>query len=648
MTSCISFQNGIPDIESTLKPVEDPIKALEYLDDIVHAVADGDISNKSELNAFCLQLRRKYHTTVNNVQLLHLYRQQSRRGKYVYDARFEELFQSKVFRSQSGVLVIAVFTSPYPEWTEVGECDVGEGEMAKGDVGIVKKKQTFSCEYDCYYCPAEPGQPRSYLLKEPGVLRANANNFDPVRQFVDRANTYIRLGHPLDKIELLVLGGTWSSYPILYQDEFIRDIFYAANTYYEGCFRARGTVAEEIAANENALVRIIGLTLETRPDRICGAELARMRSLGVTRIQMGVQHTQERVLRRINRRCSPAAAKKALRLAKDCGFKVDVHLMPDLPQPLKEGVEPWKNGGFFKPEDIDTDFDMLAADREMFDTMIHDPDWQADQWKIYPCTVVDWTRIKSDFETGAYKPYGNQTHPTEWTPLFDLLVDVVCRVPPWVRLNRIIRDIPGTDILGGNRDVNMRQRLDREFAKRGSLCMDIRAREVKKRTDVAAEDAELVVRDYEASGGREYFLSFESPDRRVLFGFLRLRLVAEPVTEATNTFPELAGAALIRELHVYGAVKRVGEVAGAAGAQHRGMGSRLLEAAEGLALGNGWRKIAVISGVGVKSYYRRHGFEDEGLFMTKRLEPRPDSLTHSRIWLWLVFVILAILVEMVR
>lgn len=609
---------SVPDIENLLKPIESPEKARMILAEILAA----DIQNKNDLAIFLRSAWRRHKTMLNNTQLLHLYRQECKAGVYEYDVRYEELFQANAFRSQSGVLVIAVFTSPYPE-------TVKNGELVK---------QAFSCEYDCYYCPAEPGQPRSYLLNEPGVLRANANNFDPIDQFTDRANTYVRTGHPIDKIELLVLGGTWSSYPKDYQDAFVRDIFYAANTYFDIEKRPKMSVEEEIKENETTTCRIIGLTLETRPDRVTPAELRNFRRLGVTRIQMGVQHTDDRILTRINRKCSAATVVKAIRLAKDCCFKIDIHLMPDLPQPLKEGVSPFKNGGNFEPEDIDFDFSVLEADRKMFDTVINNPDWQADQWKIYPCEVTKWTRIETDYARGAYKPYGQQTDPKEPTPLFELLIDVMSKVKPWVRLNRIIRDIPSNEILGGNLNTSMRQNLDWEMQKRGLYCMDIRNREVKKRA-IDMSQAILNERIYAASGGTEYFLSFETSDERILFGFLRLRLTANA---GAGTFPELEGAALIRELHVYGQVKKVQQKKSEKDlfgtAQHSGFGKRLLQRAEEIAYKNGYKKMAVISGVGVKNYYRKFGFEDEEFFMTKIL---PES--HTFPYDLLVFACIAFL-----
>ncbi len=213
--------------------------------------------------------------------------------------------------------------------------------------------QKFSCAWNCYYCPSEPGQPKSYLHDEPAVKRANENHFDPVLQFTDRAATLAMNGHPVDKVELLVLGGTWASYPHAYQEEFIRDLFFAANTFWVRKKRERRPLLDEQTENETAAVKIIGITLETRPDTIDAAELRRLRRYGCTRVQLGLQHTDDAILRRINRGCDTSDAITALRLLKNSCYKVDVHLMPSLP-----GAE-------------------LDDDRAMFERMLSDPDLQA-------------------------------------------------------------------------------------------------------------------------------------------------------------------------------------------------------------------------------------------------------------------------------
>jgi len=612
---CGNFDNdNIKDIESIVK-FSNSIEKLEVLQKYIYEIIEAK-PKKAELENFIRILNRKYHVSASCIKLLYAYRNMCKNGLLNYDPYYEELFQSKGFRSQSGVLVVAVFTSPYPE-------TIKNGELIK---------QEFSCEFDCFYCPKEPDQPRSYLLNEPGVRRANSNKFDAINQFRDRIGTYINMGHPIDKIELLVLGGTWSSYPKDYQDNFIRDIFYAANSLYEN--REKLSLIEEQRLNEKAECRIIGITLETRPDKINAKELRNFRRLGVTRVQMGVQHTDDRILYRINRRCNSKHAIKAIKMLKDCCFKVDIHLMPDLPKPLKDGISNTKE--VFQIEDIDEDFDMIEADKKMFDTVINSPDWQADQWKIYPCEVVPWTRIETDFKNGAYKPYGHQESSREWTPLSELLVETLSKVKPWVRLNRVIRDIPQEYIQGGNHNVSMRQDLDLVMKKRGIYCMDIRNREVKKR-NIDPETAVLKVREYDASDGKEYFISFETEDEKILFGFLRLRISNNSGYRMFDdyVFPELQDCSLIRELHVYGQVKKVNEKKNEndifSTAQHIGFGKRLVNKAIEISQENGFNKIAVISGVGVKDYYRKFGFEDEEFFMTKKIDKTTNTNTNTNV-----------------
>jgi len=302
--------------------------------------------------------RMRRADTFRKAQLLHAYHCLVSRGELEANPHLHSLLVKKSSKSQSGVLVITVLTSPYPTFTEP--------ESGK------KVKQRFSCAWNCYYCPSEPGQPKSYLHDEPAVKRANENGFDPVMQLTDRAATLAQNGHPVDKIELLVLGGTWSSYPHVYQEEFVRDLFYAANTFWQREKRPRRGLLEEQALNETAACKIIGLTLETRPDTIDAAELLRLRRYGCTRVQLGVQHTDDHVLKRINRGCTTADTVTALKRLKDACYKIDIHLMPNLPGAT------------------------AAVDRAMFERVLSDPQLQADQWKVYPTQA--WCRGPSSSE----------------------------------------------------------------------------------------------------------------------------------------------------------------------------------------------------------------------------------------------------------
>ena len=483
----------------------------------------------------------------------------------------------KASKSLSGVLVITVLTSPYPNG------------------------QKFSCKWDCYYCPQEIGQPRSYLHDEPSVLRANRNHFDPILQFYDRAVTLAMNGHPVDKVELLVLGGTWASYPLDYREEFIRDIFYAANTFCVEDILANKsksrrkalTLREEQVINETTNTKIIGITLETRPDCIDYDEIRRFREYGCTRVQLGIQTTDEQVLKKINRKCTTDDAKRAIKLLKDSCFKIDIHIMPNLPGTTVE------------------------KDYEMFDEFLNDPDLQADQWKIYPCEIVPWTIIKKWHEKGLYKPYGEKD-------LFDLLCSVKQKVHPWIRLNRVVRDIPSQYILAGVNNPSMRQDLHTEFKNRGLRCMCIRCREVGlAKTKVSGELPKLVVRTYEASGGLEYFISFEDSND-ALYGFCRLRIIKE--TEVSvSVFEKLStDVGLVRELHVYGQLTPTKDKKSPF-SQHIGLGTQMMRKAEEISRRHRCKQVVVIAGVGSRGFYRKIGYKLEndpewGQMMVKNIK----------------------------
>ena len=589
---------------------------------------------------FVLPILKKNGCQIRKAVLLRAYEILVSEEKIVPCEFLRNILVTSESKSFSGVLVITVLTAPYPTVNGI--------------------KQTFSCKWDCYYCPNQPGQPRSYLRDEPAVLRANQNGFDPILQFYDRARVLQQNGHPLDKIELLILGGTWSSYQHEYQESFIRDLFYAANTVNSpGKYRrARDTIENEKRRNESAQCKIIGITLETRPDCISVDELLRFRRYGCTRVQLGVQHVDNDVLRKINRKCTIEDTKYALQLLKDCCFKVDIHLMPNLPG------------------------SNLKKDQNMFDEVLSNPDLQADQWKIYPCEIVPWTVIQKWYESGDYVPYSD-------ADLTELIIETKVKVHPWIRLNRIIRDIPTNYIIGGIQKPNMRQYIQHEMKKRQLLCRCIRCREIGSRK--TPQKIEIVYRKYSAQNGTEYFISFESSCHSVILGFVRLRInsnsflntedysflqsflmrfinfislnqiVSLPQKYTTKfnfidtqkkkmseqyTFPELQGTSLVRELHVYGKLIITNDKT-RSHAQHIGLGKRLMAEAEKLSLELGIKKIAVISGVGVRNFYRRLGYklEGNGEMMIKKLDQKPlfHGIFNANIFCIMHFIIISFL-----
>lgn len=561
-----------------LMDLEDIVKVNDTIDKnheknvlLVKELFTNNILTKDDIRKNITLLSKKYKVLPSMVKILYIYRSLVTNNELEYDQNIETLLRTKNVRSLSGVVVITSFTSPYPV-TSAG-------------------MQKFSCEYDCHYCPKQPDQPRSYLLNEPGVLRANHNNFDSKKQFWARATSYINMGHPLDKIEIIISGGTLSSYPKEYIVEFVRDQFYAANVTYckiaKRELRETKSLEEEQYINQHqSLVKIIGITVETRPDRINNKELVFFRQLGVTRVQIGVQHIDDRILNHINRKCSNHHTIKAIKLLKETGFKVDIHLMPDLPH----------------PQDISQQ-EMVELDRNMFEQVTENPEYQADQWKIYPCATIPWTEIEKWYQSGLYKPYAEVKTDNDSDLLFDLLIDIKQKVKPWVRLNRIIRDIPTTYLIGGYDNISMRGDLLNHLHKMGLTCNCIRCREIKNK-DININDFKIKVRDYQASGGIEYFISWED-DNDILLGFLRLRI---NMNEKNRFFPELHNCSLIRELHIYGQVINHKATNNGTGVQHIGLGKQLLNKAIEISQDFGLNKIAVISGVGVRNYYIKQGF----------------------------------------
>lgn len=567
-----------------------PTKNRKILREFVMAIVGVEgletATSPKLFNKLTRGVRKKFSLVPKKAAVRFIYNQLVQEGGIVRNKAVEKFLITCPTRSLSGVLVVTVFTSPFPKYGN--------------------KIQKFSCKHNCYYCPNEPGLPRSYLSDEPGVQRGKKHKWNAIDQFIARAWTHHVNGHPVDKIEILVLGGTWSEYPHEYQETFLRDIFYAANTFYDDDKKREPmSLAEEQTANETTRCRIIGVTLETRPDSITPEEIKRMRTYGCTRVQIGIQHTEDRILKIINRGCTNADAIRATRLLKDAGFKIDFHLMPDLPGATTE------------------------IDMKMFDYVLNSPDLQGDQWKIYPCQVTPWTVIEKWFNEGKHVPYTDQQ-------LADLLLKVKTRVHPWIRLNRVIRDIPNQYIKGGNEITNLRQHLLARMKKEGLVCKCIRCREVRDRKQLLTDNT-LVERTYQSSGATEMFLSYETAKKDVIFGFCRLRLSKNAGLD--NAIPELTGAALIRELHVYGQMRPVGDQeAGKEKAQHMGFGSKLMRRAEQIAGRHGFKKVSVIAGIGTRKYYAKLGYRLEGTYMVKDLPS----------WTWeAVMLCLAVLVVIV-
>lgn len=463
-----------------------------------------------------------------------------------YEPEVVTALQKKPTRSQAGVTVVTVLTKPYP------------------------------CPGKCIFCPTDVRMPKSYLHDEPGAMRAERHAFDPYDQTASRIAALETIGHPADKIELLILGGTWSSYRRDYQEWFVKRCFDAMNGV------ESETLPEAQALNARAARRNVGLVVETRPDHVTPAELRWFRYLGVTKVQIGVQSLDDRILALNKRGETVEDVRNAMRLLRLAGFKIHAHWMPNL-----LGATP-------------------ESDLQDFGRLWSDPALRPDELKIYPCMLLENAELYSYWQRGEYAPYDEET-------LVDLLVAVKAQVPRFVRINRVVRDIPTTNVVAGFKKANLRQVAQQRMREKGLQCQCIRCREIRRESVTAGELA-LRVESYETDTTREYFLSFERADGRIA-GFLRLSL---PDPAQPHPFPELARHAMIREVHVYGPAVPIGEESQGE-AQHVGLGAQLIARAKEMSRAAGYERIAVISAIGTRRYYARHGFAVDGLYMTAPL-----------------------------
>ena len=559
-------------------PEERRVALMQSVRTLVSKIGGAKSANQLEHLRVKASRLPGFKDTARKSELTAAYRQLVRDGAVQENPAVEELLIRKKGKSHSGVLVVTVFMGP--------------GE--------------FSCPKDCYYCPNQPGIARSYLLKEPGVLRGFRNGWDPISQFYDRASALENNGHVVDKIELIILGGTFSFYPTQYVEEFMAASFYAANTYYDSApLRPMRSLGEEVTWNEEARCRIIGVTVETRPDYINARELRRFRSLGVTRVQLGIQHLDDDILNIINRDCPTAKTVVAIQRLLDAGFKVDAHWMPDLP------------GSSFE------------KDMEMFETLFsaENEAFQVDQWKVYPTATVPFTKISEWYAQGLYKPYAELENGAY---MVRLLVYIMEHCPYRIRLNRIIRDIPTTYIMGGEKRCNLRQVIEAEMRARLIRCKDIRERECKG-NPIDRANTRLFIDEFRASGGTEFYLSVENGDRTQLYGHLRLRLRDAATSEDRNILPVLRGCALIRELHTYGKLIAVSQHNTGHETQHVGVGTQLMREAERIASEHGFVRAAVIAGVGVRRYYAKLGYHLEETYMVKDLNCTATAITEEQV-----------------
>jgi len=609
------------DIEETIKNkkinIDDEFKLKHYLFDLIKIVnSDSNVSIDKTSN----DLRKKYKILPSKIQLRYIYE------KYFYNIKLNEELKKflvkRAMRSNSGVLVATV----------------------------VLKPDVFSCPMKCSYCPTEtdllgnPTQPKSYLSSEPAMLRALQYNFDIKGQIHDRINSYIKTGNidtkesqkTSKKLEIIVSGGTWESYPYTYRDKVMNEIYWACNTFNNS--REIKEIEEEIQINETTEYRVIGLTIETRPDFITKTSIKDYRRWGITRVQIGVQHYDDKILNKIKRECYTIDTINAIKMLKQTGFKVVCHLMPDLPTSSP------------------------TLDKWMFYQAINNPNLQFDDVKIYPTAVcqsdnpniIVHSEIAEWYKTGKYTPYAD----INLNDLIDVLIYYKSNIQPWIRIQRLIRDIPKRSMQAGYEKIsNLRQILQNKMTKLNLKCHCIRCMEIgdESKTNNSLL-TKLVVRKYKASEGLEYFISIETHKkpkiysfsfwsylfflfistiisicmypRKVnrywsgdlntydgLIGFCRLRIDSNSGAGFIN---ELKNSALIREVHVYGQTLGVGDNGDCS--QHKGYGKLLVKTAEDIARTHRYDRIAVIAGVGTREYYKNKcGYHIEGTYMIKNI-----------------------------
>ena len=478
--------------------------------------------------------------------LVAVYRQLTQSGEWQADQDLLARIRLKPVRTLSGVTTVTVLTKPYP------------------------------CPGKCIFCPTDERMPKSYLPDEPGAARALHHKFDPYDQVKARIAALEAVGHPTDKVELLILGGTWSSYNRDYQEWFVHRCLDALNKV------ESDNLGKAQFLNETAPHRNIGLVVETRPDQVNRDEIAWMRALGVTKVQMGAQSFDDEVLSANHRGHTVEKTRQAVALLRAAGIKIVLHWMPNL-----LGAT-------------------LESDREDFTRM-----WDGvcpDEIKIYPTQLLANAELYEYWLRGKYQPYTTEE-------LTKLIADIKETIPRYCRVNRIIRDIPSTNVIEGNKRSSLRQDVQAEMKRRGNVCQCIRCREVRSQK-IDVETLRYNENAYMVGNTEEHFLSFVTPDDR-LAGFLRLSLPGEG--SPGSGLDELKGAAIIREVHVYGQSLPVGsEESGAA--QHVGLGTRLIEEAERITAQRGFLYLAVISAIGTRRYYLQRGFERGALYLIKKMD----------------------------
>lgn len=507
-------------------------------EEIAETIKEKEISGTKEITKLKKEISKKYglQSIPKNSDIL--------KGNEIFKEKAKELLKRKKMRTASGVAPIAVMTSPYP-------CPHGK----------------------CVMCPGGPSSPfsspQSYIGKEPAAIRAVQHSFSPYEQVKARLAQLEEIGHNFEKVDLILMGGTLTARPLSYQRRFV-----------SGCLEAM----EDYSKEKKREVRNTGITFETRPDYVKEKEIDEMLEMGATKVEIGVQHVNNKILKEIKRGHFVEDTIEANRKLRDSSLKVGFHVMLGLPGSTVED------------------------DKKMFHAIFKNEEFKPDYLKIYPTLVVEGTELYEMWKRGEYKPI----HEDE---AVEIIAYAKKKMPKWVRLQRIQRDIPSQYIEGGVKKSNLRQLAKKRLAKEGYKCRCVRCREAGlsflEGRFVDDSAVKLLCEKYESCGGIEYFLSVEDVKNDILIAFLRLRFPYEPHRK------ELKNAALIRDLHVYGELIPLGE-RNKNSFQHRGYGAHLLRKAEEIA-SEEYEKIAVMSGIGVREYYARFGYYQEGPFMMKCL-----------------------------
>jgi elongator complex protein 3 len=545
----------------------DPVKHKKKLQNILEEL--DSIPSKQKLDGDLLRKISKKNPKndkglFSKDELLQGYKLLRKTDEIPKSNRLECFLQTKPTRSISGVTPVTVLTKPY------------------------------HCPGKCIYCPEIDNMPKSYIPSEPGAQRALLNQFDPFTQTYNRLLALHKIGHPIDKIELIIIGGTWSAYPLTYQIWFIKECFRALNTfepnqkyikreYPKNDISNWDNLYRQHETNQSANARCVGLSLETRPDLMSKNELIKLRKLGATKIQIGIQILDDKILQVNRRGHTTSAIKKCFRLLRLAGFKIQAHIMPNLYQSTPQ------------------------KDMNSYKRLWQKP-YQPDELKIYPTSVIKNTELYKLYQEQKYKPYTQQE-------LMELIQKMMLETPRYCRITRVIRDIPQQEIEAGSKTTNLRQIIHQDMAAKGLECKCIRCREIRDQS-FSLEDLSREIIRYETSIGSDYFLSFKTSDDKII-GFLRLTIPSKKNQKA-HFIKELRHNSIIREIHVYGQTTQIGHENNKT-PQHLGLGRQLIDWAEKISRKNIVSSIAVISAIGTRKYYKKRGFKRNCLYMVKSL-----------------------------